>query len=253
MHLLNLGPALLLLLALLLFVAPFVDLPTTRRLKTSSSPKGRSRFYKTVITYLWLLAAYAWLFRAGATLRVAHAPTDAPWLFGAPWRTCTIAALVGIFFALALSPGIHCLIRPRKIPAYTRAMSHLSWMLPHDAHQRRWFLALSITAGVCEEWILRGVVPHALHARAGLSLTTALLISSALFGWNHLYQGLKAVATTALVGLAFGILSLLCGNLLLPILLHIAMDAQINLSFHPNQLPQAHTPPPTEQASPSAT
>ena len=117
-----------------------------------------------------------------------------------------------------------------------RAMKSLGWFLPHDAQQRRWFAWLSMTAGVCEEWIFRGVVPHGLHARAGLSLTAALLISSVLFGWNHLYQGWRAVGSTALIGFAFGLLALLSGGLLLPMLLHCAMDLQIVFSFRPDEL-----------------
>jgi membrane protease YdiL (CAAX protease family) len=167
---------------------------------------------------------------------VPHSPGEALWLFGAHWRRWGIAALVALFFAVALKPGIDCLLRPKRVAAYMRAMKSLGWFLPHDAQQRRWFAWLSMTAGVCEEWIFRGVVPHGLHARAGLSLTAALLISSVLFGWNHLYQGWRAVGSTALIGFAFGLLALLSGGLLLPMLLHCAMDLQIVFSFRPDEL-----------------
>jgi membrane protease YdiL (CAAX protease family) len=68
-------------------------------------------------------------------------------------------------------------------------MKSPAWVLPHDSQQRRWFALLSVTAGVCEEWVLRGVVHHWLNAKAGVSINTSLLLSSLLFGWNHLYQG----------------------------------------------------------------
>ncbi len=157
-----------------------------------------------------------------------------PWLFGERWRTWILSAIVIVFFALVFKPGVDALFRPRRIPAYTRAMKSLAWVLPHDARQRRWFALLSVTAGICEEWVLRGVVPHELHANAGVSITMSLLISSLLFGWNHLYQGWKAVGSTAVVGLAFGLLALLSGNLLVPILLHCAMDLQIVVFFRPD-------------------
>ena len=233
-----LGPGLVVLLVLLLFVTPVIDLPMSRRLKADPRGEEKLRLYRWVLIYLWLMAAFSWVCRNGMGMRLLHAPGEALWLFGARWRTWGIAALVAVFFGLALKPGIDCLFRPRRVPAYTRAMQSLGWFLPHDAEQRRWFAWLSVTAGVCEEWILRGVVPHGLHARAGISLTTALLVSSVLFGWNHLYQGWRAVGGTALIGFALGLVALLSGGLLLPMLLHCAMDLQIVISFRPDELPR---------------
>lgn len=42
-------------------------------------------------------------------------------------------------------------------------------------------------------------------SRAGLSLWVVVLISSALFGLAHTYQGRSGVAGTTLMGLLFGI------------------------------------------------
>ena len=149
------GPSLLSLLGLLLFVAPFIDLPISRRLEAAPSAERRLRLYRFVFIYLWLLAAFSWIYRGGTEIRMTHAPGEAPWLFGAHWRTWGIAALVTLFFAVALKPGIDCILRPGRAAAYTRAMKSIGWFLPHDAQQRHWFVWLSITAGVCEEWIFR--------------------------------------------------------------------------------------------------
>ena len=228
-------PGLVVLVVILIFVSPFLDLPISRRLRAAATGQLRLFFYRLVIAYLWTLAALAWAFREGTTLHVLHAAGDATWIFGVPWVTRVFSAILAAFFAVVFKPGVDALLRPKRIPAYTRAMRELAWMLPHNAQERRWFALLSVTAGVCEEWILRGVVPHGLHAKAGMSITTSLLLSSLLFGWNHLYQGWKAVGSTALIGLAFGLLALLSGNLLLPILLHCAMDAQVVIFFRPDE------------------
>lgn len=236
MHLLgHLSTGLVVIILLLVFVAPFIDLPISRRLEAKLDRKDRLRLYRVVIVYLWLMAGLAWIYRDGTGLRVAHAAGDAAWMFGAAWRTWAIAAAVALFFVVALKPGVDCLLRPRRIPAYTRAMKKVGWVLPQDRQQRRWFALLSVSAGVCEEWILRGVVPHCLHMQAGLSVTAALLVSSALFGWNHLYQGWRGVGSTALIGFMFGLVALLSGGLLLPILLHCAMDLQVVVSFRPDK------------------
>ena len=212
-------------LIVLLLVGPFVDLRLAMRLKANPNGKDRLKFYRVVIFYLWLLAVVSWVFRDGTGLHVSYGAADVGWMFGAAWRTWTLAAMVAAFFALALKPGVDCLLRPKRIPAYTRAMSKVASFLPHDREQRRWFALVSLSAGVCEEWVLRGVLPHGLHVRGGLSVTAALLISSVLFGWNHLYQGWKAVGSTALIGFVFGLVALLSGGLWLPILLHCAMES----------------------------
>jgi membrane protease YdiL (CAAX protease family) len=235
MHSLSLlGPGLLSIIGILLFVAPFLDLPLSRRLQAAPTGQRRLLLYRLVIAYLWVLAGLAWVCRDGTEVHVLHAAGDAAWLFGSRWRTWTFSAILVLFFAFAFKPGVDVLLRPRRVQAYTRAMKSLAWVLPHDAQQRRWFALLSVTAGVCEEWVLRGVVSHGLNAKAGVSITTSLLVSSLLFGWNHLYQGWKAVGSTAVIGLAFGLLALLSGNLLIPILLHSAMDLQIVVFFRPD-------------------
>ena len=52
----------------------------------------------------------------------------------------------------------------------------------------------------------------------------ALAASSVLFGMAHSYQGVSGMIATALVGAAFGWVYLETGSLLLPVLLHAALD-----------------------------
>ncbi len=225
----------LLLLGLLVLVMPFLDLPLSIPLRSAPTDEGRVRLYQWIVVYLWAAAALAWVVRGGAGMQVLHAPGDASWLWAAPWRTWTAWVMLVAFFGLLLMPGVVCLLQPRRIPAYTRAVKRIPWLLPHNARQRRWFAVLSVTAGVCEEWILRGVVMHGLHVGLGLSLTAALLWSSLLFGWNHLYQGWRAVLGSGLVGLALGVLALLTGGLLVPMVLHSVMDLQTVVYFRPDR------------------
>ena len=93
---------------------------------------------------------------------------------------------------------------------------------------------VSITAGVCEEALFRGFMLHYLHIFPWtLNLTLALLISSVSFGFNHLYQGAGGVAGTAIIGFLFGLLFLLTGNLLLPIIFHGVMDLRMLAILRP--------------------
>jgi len=66
-----------------------------------------------------------------------------------------------------------------------------------------------------------------------LNLTLALLISSVIFGLNHLYQGAAGVAGSAIVGFLFGLLFLLTGNLLFPIIFHGVIDLRMLAILRP--------------------
>lgn len=103
-----------------------------------------------------------------------------------------------------------------------------SFFLPVTPSERRWFAALCVTAGICEEILFRGFLFHAIRLwPLQLGLTAALLMSSVIFGFNHLYQGLGGVVSTSIAGVLFGLLFLLTANLALAIVLHAAIDLQV--------------------------
>jgi uncharacterized protein len=61
----------------------------------------------------------------------------------------------------------------------------------------------------------------------------AMLLAAAIFGLQHLYQGLAGAASTVVMALLVSLLFLLTGNLLLPILLHGAIDLRMLLILLP--------------------
>jgi len=66
-----------------------------------------------------------------------------------------------------------------------------------------------------------------------LNLTLALLISSLIFGLNHLFGGVGGVVESATAGFLLGLLFLLSGNLLLPIILHVLIDLRMLVILRP--------------------
>lgn len=94
--------------------------------------------------------------------------------------------------------------------------------MPASDTEYRWFVAVSITAGICEELLYRGFLMAYFTAYVG-SLG-ALLISSIIFGLGHTYQGPKGVFKVAVVGLALGGVYLLTGSLWAPIVMHVVLD-----------------------------
>lgn len=85
--------------------------------------------------------------------------------------------------------------------AKTRAaFDELRDLLPIDAREGAWWAALSVSAGVCEELLFRGFLMKLLDAALGG--WAAVLLSSVMFGLNHVYQGAPGVLKTSLFGLA---------------------------------------------------
>ena len=96
-------------------------------------------------------------------------------------------------------------------------------ILPQSAMEVIPFLALALTAGICEEFLYRGFGMAAI-SRAGLPSVVVILLSSVLFGLAHLYQGRAGFVSTMVLGILFGISRIALGSLLPVIVWHVAVD-----------------------------
>jgi membrane protease YdiL (CAAX protease family) len=79
-------------------------------------------------------------------------------------------------------------------------------MLPHGALEVVLWIALSVTAGICEEAIFRGYLQPQFMALTR-NAPGGILLSAAVFGGAHAYQGYKMVILIAFYGAMFGSLS----------------------------------------------
>jgi membrane protease YdiL (CAAX protease family) len=83
-------------------------------------------------------------------------------------------------------------------------------------------LVLSVSAGICEELIFRAYLYTLMDTYLGM--TGAILLSSVLFGFWHIYLGWQEVIRTSIMGSLFCGIYIFTGNIILPILLHIFID-----------------------------
>lgn len=97
-------------------------------------------------------------------------------------------------------------------------------MLPHTEAEHQAFRALAFTAGVCEEALYRGFLLW--YAAWYLGVWPAVLVTGAVFGVAHFYQGRAGILKTAVIGTAAGALYVGAGSLLWPMILHVAVDLQ---------------------------
>jgi membrane protease YdiL (CAAX protease family) len=80
-------------------------------------------------------------------------------------------------------------------------------LLPERTLERALWVALSISAGICEEVVFRGYLQRQFKAltRSGLA---GVALQAVLFGISHGYQGVEATMKIAAYGVLFGLLAL---------------------------------------------
>lgn len=223
--------------AFLIVFAPIWDYFQTRRLKTSLDPRAKIHAYRKTIFWLWLCAMVAVLSSGFSTVTSIRA--DVSWLPRGSAVTALAAGLAAAFTLVLISPLFVIRRRPSLRAKIAKAFEPLRFFLPTTAGQRRWFAALCVTAGIAEEILFRGFLIHYFRtAPFAANLAVALILSSVIFGTEHLYQGLTGVIQTALIGLVLGTLFLLSGNILLPAILHTIIDLRALLLLQASAEPE---------------
>jgi membrane protease YdiL (CAAX protease family) len=99
----------------------------------------------------------------------------------------------------------------------------LATFLPHGPAEIVAWIALSISAGFCEEAVYRGYLQRQFEALSG-SFTVAVLGQAVVFGISHAYQGLTNVAVIAVLGALYGLLARWRKSLKPGMILHAWMD-----------------------------
>ena len=89
-------------------------------------------------------------------------------------------------------------------PGHAKSIENL---LPQGIVEISLWIALSMSAGFCEELVFRGYLQRQFAALTR-SNVIGLLLQAALFGISHGYQGVAATAKIALFGLVYGSLAL---------------------------------------------
>ncbi len=106
-------------------------------------------------------------------------------------------------------------------PDFMRKLA--SRILPHTLVELLPYLALAVTAGVCEEFLYRGFAMAAL-SRAGLSTWVVVLGTSVLFGLAHTYQGRAGILGTGVLGVLFAVARVQYSSLAPAMIWHTGVD-----------------------------
>jgi membrane protease YdiL (CAAX protease family) len=212
------------LVALLLLAAPVYGWLDYRKLQArlaAGQSVARLREYQATIALQWGLSAVLLLTwfaqdRAAGALGLT-VPLDRRSLLGLGVTLAALAFLAYQWYAIGrIDEADRARLRAQLAGARE--------LLPTDDAEHRWFRALALTAGICEELIYRGfLIAYAAH---WLGEIGGLLAAALGFGLGHFYQGRAGVLKTTLVGIAAGWLYQRTGALLWPMILHAALDLQ---------------------------
>lgn len=163
----------------------------------------------------WLLLYYCW---AGVHWRGGTLAT----LSGERWTSWrslgTDIAIAVPFWGIweGTAYAVHWMLGPS-------AAKSVDSLLPHSLVEVLLWIALSITAGICEELAFRGYLQRQFHALSG-SIVIAVLAQALVFGLAHSYQGWKAVVVISVLGALYGALAAWRGNLRVNVIAHASTD-----------------------------
>jgi membrane protease YdiL (CAAX protease family) len=176
---------------------------------------GQALLYAANIAGEWLLIFFIW---AGVNERQGlRGLTGGRWT---SWKqAATDVAIAAPFWVLwtATARFTWHLIGPSHEPR-----GPLSFP-PHGLLDISAWLALSATAGFCEEIMYRGYFQQQVRAITG-SAAVAVVAQALLFGLGHTYQGWKPVFVITILGLLYGLLALWRRNLRSAMIAHAWSD-----------------------------
>jgi membrane protease YdiL (CAAX protease family) len=130
------------------------------------------------------------------------------------------AVLAGVSFALGLgSPS-----------QFAEAKRQLGQLLPRTGLELGVWIALSATAGLCEEIMFRGYLQQQFRA-ATRNTAAAIVMQAVVFGIAHAYQGGRRIILIGVYGALFGILAAWRKSLRPGMIGHTLQDALSGIAF----------------------
>jgi uncharacterized protein len=205
---------------LVVAVQGYVAYRGATRFTPSLAHADRMNLYGRTIVFEWLVLGFVLL---------------GVWLHGSPLhsvmgeRWCSlrqmsshvgigVAFLMGsILFGSILNPGIE--------------RSSVRAILPQTRSEMVVWILLSLSAGICEEALYRGYLQRQFIAVAR-NVPAGILLSGALFGLAHSYQGFGQVLQIAVLGVMSGVLAHWCKSVRPGMIAHVLQDVMGGLLRH---------------------
>ncbi|MFL6299135.1 MAG: CPBP family intramembrane glutamic endopeptidase [Terriglobales bacterium] len=194
----------------------------------ATRPHGRLIMYVGTIVVDWVIVGYIWMGvkRRGMSLRE---------LIGGRWERLEdflldTATAIGFWVSWSILVVVasfaigHANLDPGKTMGRLHELKKtIGFIVPQGTLEMALFLALTLSAGFCEEVIYRGYFQRQFSAWSG-NVTLAVVAQGVLFGASHGYQGWSSMLVIAVFGCAFGILAAWRKNLRPGMMAHAWQD-----------------------------
>jgi uncharacterized protein len=187
-------------------VMPLLAIQSDRALRSGMPFPPRRQVWASVIVAQWILLLIAVLTAWRTGLDLLATPK---------LRWQALAAGAGLLAAaMLLIP-----ISDRLLPA--GRLDRLLKLGPRGRRDAIWWIGLSLTAGICEEFVYRGVLFNILRP---LGAIPASLLAAAIFGITHMVQGVIGAAAIFIFALGFHWLVWRTGELYTAMAVHAIYD-----------------------------
>lgn len=143
-----------------------------------------------------------WIGFAFVLFGVWLASSDYAAVLGQRWRNFRdIARDIGLGVAFSIvSTVVLSMLQPHHGGGADRAVQ---FMLPHGGLEMTVWVALSVSAGICEEAVYRGYLQRQFMALTK-NVPAGILLSAVAFGLSHSYQGLGRALVIGVEGAMLG-------------------------------------------------
>jgi membrane protease YdiL (CAAX protease family) len=193
---------------------------TSRTIGLEASGSAMSHYIQTII-WLWILAGFVYLGVRQYGVRLRE-------VIGGRWDTPEDFLLdLAIAFAFWIAVILVLLVLRYLFFPQTldlkEATKNVSGLIPHGALEIAVWMVMSVSAGLCEEFVFRGYLQRQFVALAR-NPAAGILLMAVVFSIGHLYQGLAQMAVIGVYGAMLGVLAYFRKSLRPGMMAHIWQD-----------------------------
>lgn len=201
------------------------------KLQTSGN-NVRIKYYKKLLAGIWIPVAIISALTAAGCFPCKNLGLkfpDLPFETVNKWfitGTLILTLIIFILFLYQLLAAKFSTAYREKLKAQAAQIpAELSAMLPQTVQEKRYWLFISITAGLTEEFMYRGFLLYILdYLFPAAGIIVCVLASAIIFGLAHSYQGISGIAKTGILGLVFSSIYIATGSILPGMVLHFLID-----------------------------
>ncbi len=206
-----------------------VALMTWKSAKQFEQPRNPWASYMPTIIWLWLLFGFV-------TIGLRRRQVSLREIFGAAWKSFddvimdVVLAAAFWLVAVVVLAGLGFLLLASQRENMQEATKVLQGLAPHGRLGVSIWIVLSVTAGICEEFVFRGYLQRQFSALTQ-SIVGGVLLSATFFSLGHLYEGVAKAALIGIFGVMFGVMAAWRKNLRPGIMAHIWHDVFSGLAL----------------------